>query len=85
MVTFTKTSFETEDFPTNASLMQTYKGKNAYTVKNNILNKYKGIINTVEIVVYGGTPIRYAGIRQDRIRIFVDCGNCTKIRGIERG
>ncbi len=84
MVTFTKTSFETEDFPTNASLMQTYKGKNAYTVKNNILNKYKGIINTVEIVVHG-TPIPIIGIRPDRIRMFVDCGNCTKIIGIERG
>ena len=41
MVTFTKTSFETQDL-TEAYLMQTYMGKNVHTVKEDILNKYKG-------------------------------------------
>ena len=44
-----KTSFESEDFPTDAYLRQTYKGKNVNDVRKDILDKYKGIINTVEV------------------------------------
>ena len=40
MVTFTKTSFETEDL-TDAYLMQTYKGKEPLRVRKEILNNYK--------------------------------------------
>ena len=72
MVTFTKTSFEAEDL-TDAYLMQTYKGKEPLRVRKEILNNYKGIINTVEIHMekskYEET-LRYP--RSDRILLLVN-------------
>lgn len=41
MVTYTKASFETEDL-TEMYLKKTYMGRNANSVKEDILNKYKG-------------------------------------------